>query len=170
MLLLLSSSWLLIVDLPSLCVVQVGESNSSLRGTPYYMAPEVIMQSGYGRKSDIWSVGCTILQMITGQPPWKTKRFETPTALMFHIANSNETPPMPVITQLRPVCLWKCSDHVVFQDNLSDELQEFLQLCFQRDPAARPSAAELLDHPFITKQPLSHQQQDPSNTTTDVFR
>ena len=51
------------------------EDNMSLRGTPYFMAPEVITQTGHGRKADVWSVGCTVLQMCTGLPPWKTMKF-----------------------------------------------------------------------------------------------
>ncbi|EGB04224.1 hypothetical protein AURANDRAFT_3341, partial [Aureococcus anophagefferens] len=73
----------------------IGNDNHSLRGTPYFMAPEVIMQTGHGRKADIWSVGCTILQMVTGQPPWKSLQLGTPAALMFHIVNSQAPPPMP---------------------------------------------------------------------------
>jgi serine/threonine protein kinase len=99
----------------------------SLRGTPAFMAPEVVKQTGYGRKSDVWSVGCTVIEMITGKPPWSN--YDNPVAAMFAIAVSNEMPQLP--------------------PDLSPEAVDFLQLCFKRDPVQRPTAAELLRHPFI---------------------
>jgi serine/threonine protein kinase len=108
----------------------VQEDNISLRGTPYFMAPEVITQTGHGRKADVWSVGCTVLQMASGLPPWRSMNFNSISALMFHIANTNDAPAMP--------------------DDISQELRSFMNVCFLREPAKRPSIAELQKHPFVT--------------------
>jgi len=106
------------------------DDNMSLRGTPYFMAPEVITQTGHGRKADVWSVGCTVLQMATGMPPWKTMKFGSISALMYHVANTNDPPPMP--------------------NDISESLRSFLHMCFQRNPQQRPSADELLQHSFVS--------------------
>ena len=105
------------------------KGTKSLRGTPYFMAPEVVKQSGHGRKADIWSVGCTVLQMITGKPPWKAMQFPSVSALLYHICNTNKPPEMP--------------------DAISNELRSFLMICFQREPAERPTAKRMLQHPFV---------------------
>jgi len=42
----------------------------SLQGSVFWMAPEVVKQTAYTRKADIWSVGCLIVEMLTGEHPW----------------------------------------------------------------------------------------------------
>ena len=42
----------------------------SLQGSVYWMAPEVVKQTSYTRKADIWSVGCLVVEMLTGEHPW----------------------------------------------------------------------------------------------------
>ncbi|XP_059640289.1 mitogen-activated protein kinase kinase kinase 3 [Cornus florida] len=102
----------------------------SFKGSPYWMAPEVVMNTnGYSLAVDIWSLGCTILEMATSKPPWS--QFEG-VAAIFKIGNSKEIPEIP--------------------DHLSNEAKSFLKLCLQRDPAARPTASKLLDHPFVRDQ------------------
>lgn len=99
----------------------------SFRGSPYWMAPEVIKNTnGCNLAVDIWSLGCTVLEMATSKPPWS--QYEG-IAAMFKIGNSKELPTIP--------------------EHLSDEGKEFIRQCLQRDPSKRPSAAELLQHPFI---------------------
>ncbi|NWV77830.1 M3K19 kinase, partial [Dasyornis broadbenti] len=99
----------------------------SVRGTPYWMAPEVISDSGYGRKSDIWSVGCTVFEMATGKPPLSSMNR---VAAMFHIgAYGGLMPSLP--------------------DSFSSAAVEFVRACFIRDQHERPSALQLLDHPFV---------------------
>jgi len=90
------------------------------------MAPEVILNSnGCSLSVDVWSLGCTILEMATTKPPWS--QYEGVDAI-FKICYSNDIPDIP--------------------DHLSSEAKSFLKLCLQRDPAARPTAAQLMDHPF----------------------
>ncbi|XP_008795232.1 mitogen-activated protein kinase kinase kinase 3-like [Phoenix dactylifera] len=103
----------------------------SFKGSPYWMAPEVIMNgNGYNLSVDIWSLGCTILEMATSKPPWS--QYEG-VAAIFKIANSKDIPEIP--------------------ENLSSDAKCFLKLCLQRDPSARPTAAQLMDHPFVRDQP-----------------
>ncbi|KAH9304474.1 hypothetical protein KI387_008878 [Taxus chinensis] len=99
----------------------------SMKGTPYWMAPEVIRQTGHGLSADIWSVGCTVIEMATGKPPWSQQFQEV--AALFHIGTTKSHPPIP--------------------DHLSTEAKDFLLKCLKKEPNLRPTATELLQHPFV---------------------
>lgn len=108
----------------------------SMKGTPYWMAPEVILQTGHSFSADIWSVGCTVIEMATGKPPWSQQYQEV--AALFHIGTTKSHPPIP--------------------DHLSVEAKDFLLKCLQKEPNFRAAAAVLLQHPFVMGQ---YQETDP---------
>ncbi|GMH08410.1 hypothetical protein Nepgr_010250 [Nepenthes gracilis] len=99
----------------------------SMKGTPYWMAPEVILQTGHSFSADLWSVGCTVIEMATGKPPWSQQYQEV--AALFHIGTTKSHPPIP--------------------EHLSTEAKDFLLKCLQKEPDLRPSASDLLQHPFV---------------------
>ncbi|KAJ6248561.1 serine/threonine-protein kinase hippo [Anaeramoeba flamelloides] len=98
-------------------------------GTPYWMAPEVIQEVGYGYKVDIWSLGITILEMGEGKPPLSDTH---PMRAIFLIP----TRPSPTFTEPKK---W------------SKNANDFLACCLEKNPEKRPSAKELLKHPWIVK-------------------
>lgn len=103
------------------------------------MAPEVIKQSGHGRHADIWSLGCTVIEMATGMPPWS--EITDQVSVLFHIANSDELPPLPrglseEGTSFLLQCLKKCTEIYPLYSQL-------------RNPHERPTAARLLTHSFV---------------------
>ncbi|XP_020088116.1 MAP3K epsilon protein kinase 1-like isoform X1 [Ananas comosus] len=97
----------------------------SVVGTPYWMAPEVIEMSGVCAASDIWSVGCTVIELLTCVPPYYDLQ---PMPALFRIVQDVQ-PPLP--------------------DGLSPEITDFLSLCFKKDAMQRPDAKTLLMHPWI---------------------
>ncbi|CAL1529034.1 unnamed protein product [Lymnaea stagnalis] len=96
-------------------------------GTPHWMAPEVINGEGYGRKADVWSLGCTIVEMLTMKPPFA--EYE-PFAAMFQIATCKQP-------------------KYELPGGSSIPVREFLQQTFQRTGSERPSAEALLEHRFV---------------------
>lgn len=100
-------------------------SRNKVAGSPNWMAPEVIELKGITPFADIWSLGCTAIELVTGRPPFA--ELDNSLAVMYQVVEG--TMPMPT--------------------GLSDEFDDFLRQCFRKTPTERPSAIQLADHPWI---------------------
>jgi len=98
-------------------------------GSPYWMSPEVIQsQGGYGRKVDVWSVGATIVELLTGSPPWYHLE---PVAAMFQIASKPTPHNLP--------------------DFVSQEMKGFVEVCLTYEPKERPYVNKIIAHPMLAE-------------------
>lgn len=98
----------------------------SLQGSVFWMAPEVVKQTAYTRKADIWSLGCLVVEMMTGTHPFPDC---SQLQAIFKIGGARSSPTIP--------------------EQASSEAKTFLQQTFEVEQAKRPSADELLYSPFL---------------------
>ncbi len=103
---------------------------NTMQGSPYWMAPEVILETGHGAKSDCWSIGCTVFEMATTKPPWANL---PPYPALFAIGSGEG--PIPRLDA----------------SQFSEAACAFVTRCLTRDPELRPSSSELLQDPFVAK-------------------
>ncbi|KFK23344.1 hypothetical protein AALP_AAs39041U000100 [Arabis alpina] len=115
--------------------IRIGKSPATgltPRGNPLWMAPEVIRREYQGPESDVWSIGCTVIEIVTRKPAWEDKG----------IGFSDELP--------------------VFPFTLSENGCDFLDKCLKRDRSQRWSCDQLLQHPFLSQcHDLSHTESSP---------
>ena len=94
-------------------------------GTPYYLSPEIIQGKPYDNKSDIWSLGVLLYEMMTFKMPFEAN---TLPMLSMKIMRGNYTPPSSMYTK---------------------DLREIVSKCLMVDPSRRPSIREILKMPII---------------------
>jgi mitogen-activated protein kinase kinase kinase len=101
-------------------------TRTSLQGSVFWMAPEVVRQSGQSIKSDIWSVGCLVVEMFTGSRPFPSM---TTLQTLFAVGSNNEKPSIP--------------------EHASEDAKRFMGKTFEADHERRPGADELLKEKFL---------------------
>ncbi|EIW85155.1 Pkinase-domain-containing protein [Coniophora puteana RWD-64-598 SS2] len=100
-------------------------NRTSLQGSVFWMAPEVVKQTAHTNKADIWSVGCLVVEMLTGEHPWSQ------------------------LTQMQAIFKIGQSIKPTIPSDISADAQDFLAKAFDLDHTARPSATEFLQHPWL---------------------
>ncbi|CAH8339797.1 unnamed protein product [Eruca vesicaria subsp. sativa] len=107
---------------------QTATAQITPRGSPLWMAPEVIRGEYQGPESDVWSFDCTVIEMLTGKPAWEDLGVDS----LSRIGFSDELPVVPVM-------------------KLSETGRDFLDKCLKRDMKQRWSCDQLLQHPFLSE-------------------
>jgi serine/threonine protein kinase len=121
-----------IADLGECTALRSVESSMRMAGSRFWMAPEVILRHPYGVKADIYSFGALLMEMIEGDPPYWSQRS---LKALFYTALHG---PPPVRSAAR--------------GNVSDALVDLVKTSMNFNSSARPTAEELLTHPFFAKQ------------------
>ncbi|WCJ37539.1 mitogen-activated protein kinase kinase kinase 17 [Euphorbia peplus] len=112
------------------CAKRITDS-ATIGGTPMFMAPEVARGEEQGCASDIWAMGCTIIEMATGGTPWLRSCNDDAVCMLYQIGFSDKLPELP--------------------KHLSEDAKDFMDKCLRRNPRERWTAKQLLNHSFLGK-------------------
>jgi serine/threonine protein kinase len=110
----------------------VGHKYATLAGSPFYMAPEMINEEGYDSGVDIWAVGCTVLSLCIPSAERRARGVGRIVALQ---------------TEGERLALV----HMLLEKGFSVDLMDFVKCCLNENVAKRPTATQLLMHPFVQK-------------------
>ncbi|KAG5187150.1 kinase-like domain-containing protein, partial [Tribonema minus] len=112
-------------------VFDLQDRHTKLMGTPYFMAPEVLQRQRHGMAVDVWAFACVILQMLTGDAPWRSLLGTNKVVLaLLQTMQTHRTPPLP--------------------PDISPSMRALLVECFSWDPAGRPTAKDLLQSSYFS--------------------
>jgi fused len=114
---------------------------TSIKGTPLYMAPELVQELPYNHTVDLWSLGVIIYELFVGTPPFYTNSIYT----LIHLI---------------------VKDPVKFPDNMSPEFKSFLQGLLNKAPNERLTWPDLLQHPFVLE---SEQEKKDRKIRTEFY-
>lgn len=121
-------------------------SGKNKAGTPYYMAPELFQDDGvYSYQSDFWSLGCIMIEMATGKPPFYTNSLQE---LIQQIVNL-EVKPLP---------------------NFSNEFNDLIKQILQKDPVKRCNWDELKSHPWWKTPYVSTKKKTPNSKFEQMMK
>lgn len=111
------------------CAGQLPSADVELRGSVLWTAPEVIKHGAYSTLSDVWSLGCLVIEVLTGLGPWGGRHWDNEFSAIYEIGVNDITPQIPA--------------------GVSGPLQDLLGICLERDPTRRASCGRLLEHSYF---------------------
>ncbi|XP_009765082.1 mitogen-activated protein kinase kinase kinase 20-like [Nicotiana tabacum] len=133
----------------SMTLEQSRAEKHGLRGTERYLAPESVVDEKYGPKVDIWALGCTVYELMTGTPLWESEEDSQDSNVLYRIG----------------------FEEPMFQNaKLSNEAQDFLKRCLVKNPSSRWTAEMLLNHPFLNSSEVADNNVQPATKTTKKLK
>ncbi|TPP56247.1 Polo kinase 1, partial [Fasciola gigantica] len=168
------------------CTVNQCLYDKSICGTPNYLAPEVFLREGHSKAADCWAAGATLYYMLCARAPFQPVEQANESGTGFlcldgtnqfpstPVSPSSPSSPQPVGSQVRSICRCLLLGRYEFPSSVSQSARLVIQRLLQRDPKARPTAAELMCMEFCLQQydisePCIRSDQNKFTSRTKLF-